>query len=431
MGSGDGGGRLRESGLAHCVVVVGAGVAGLAAAAALRAAGLDCVVLEAGDRIGGRAWTTKPAELGGVAFDHGASWLHAAGRNPLVAMARAAGETLYNADALRTEVTIRDGAPASAADLAAYDAAEAELGRLAEARLAGPDVSLAEAAAGSGMAWMASVLNCEGAIIAAADASALSLRDWKTNLLEAPNLQVEGGLGAFVARRLAVPVRLGSAVTGVAWDGGGVSVTTAAGVIRAAACIVTVSTGVLGAGAIRFTPDLPGAVQDAIGGLPMGRVFKVALRAAGPDRLGLPDSCRVDSFVARVGDPAMTFNAWPRGQDHVIGFLGGAAAAVERAAVEGLARAELRRLFGGRADAAFAPGAVVTDWTADPFTRGAYAYARPGHAGARAVLAEPLAGGRLVFAGEANCTDGLAGTVGGAWLSGQRAAAQVRACVAG
>src|SRR5579859_2926504 len=60
------------------VVVVGAGVAGLAAASQLRARGRSCALLEAADRIGGRAWTTHPAALGGKPFDHGASWLHTA-----------------------------------------------------------------------------------------------------------------------------------------------------------------------------------------------------------------------------------------------------------------------------------------------------------------------------------------------------------------
>jgi monoamine oxidase len=96
------------------------------------------------------------------------------------------------------------------------------------------------------------------------------------------------------------------------------------------------------------------------------------------------------------------------------------------------ARSELRRRFGARADAVFADqGAVVTGWGADSFVRGAYAYARPGQAGARAQLAEPLADGHLLFAGEA-CHDGLAGTVGGAYLSGTAAARiAAAACDAG
>ena len=73
------------------VVVIGAGVAGLAAAAALRRRGMDVTVLEASGRIGGRAHTTVPALLG-APFDHGATWLHAAERNPLAELARRTGE---------------------------------------------------------------------------------------------------------------------------------------------------------------------------------------------------------------------------------------------------------------------------------------------------------------------------------------------------
>ncbi len=71
----------------------------------------------------------------------------------------------------------------------------------------------------------------------------------------------------------------------------------------------------------------------------------------------------------------------------------------------------------------------MTHWDADPWIRGAYAYALPGHAGARAALAEPLLDGRLIFAGEA-CHDGLAGTVGGAWLSGESAASAILQAIA-
>jgi hypothetical protein len=70
------------------VVVIGAGSAGLAAAKLLGAAGKSFVLLEAMDRIGGRAWTTD--EHFGVLFDIGCAWLHAADRYPYFADAQAA-----------------------------------------------------------------------------------------------------------------------------------------------------------------------------------------------------------------------------------------------------------------------------------------------------------------------------------------------------
>ena len=411
-------------------VIVGAGVAGLAAAMALRRAGHAVRVLEASARIGGRAWTTHPAALGNATFDMGASWLHAAGRNPLADLARRHGEVLIDSDAVRSTVTRLRGRSITPVEQAGFDAAETELARLTDAALAGPDTSLAAVAARGGeMPWMNAVVNWEAPVIAAADATALSLRDWHTNRLDGPNLELPGGLGDFVLRRLSGCVETNMPVTAIRWGGPRLQVDTPRGTIEAAGCIVTVSTGVLASGAITFFPALPLGVQDAIGGLPMGLLNKVAFRAAGPDRLGLPPSCGVDQWVAQPGDLAMTFIAWPHGHDHVIGFMGGSeAAALDHAnAAEAIAREQWCALFGSRAGGVFQPGAVVTRWASDRWTLGSYAYARPGHAGARAVLGQPLSGGRLVFAGEATQTNGLAGTVGGAFLSGERAAAQVLA----
>ncbi len=75
------------------VAVIGAGGAGLTAAKQLAAAGFKVLVLEARDRIGGRAWTDTSSV--GVPWDRGCSWLHSSAVNPLVAYARANGfETL-------------------------------------------------------------------------------------------------------------------------------------------------------------------------------------------------------------------------------------------------------------------------------------------------------------------------------------------------
>jgi monoamine oxidase len=419
-------GSLRDDGVA----VIGAGVAGLATARYLRRRGVPVTLLEASGRIGGRAFTEWPASLGRTEFDHGASWLHAAQRNPLVALADPAQDVLMNSDDARTELVFVEGRHANAAEAAAYEAAWDRLDMaVAPALAAGqPDRSLADAMAPMrDDPWAATVAGWEGAIIAAADADALSVRDWCQNRLDGPNLTVRGGLGAFVARRLAMDVELTTPVTAIAWDGAaGVRIETARGTVRAAACIVTVSTGVLASGAIHFTPALPNTVQAAIAGLPMGLLSKIALRTAGSDRFGLaPDTGLVQQM--HINGPACAFIAWPRGADHIVGFIGGRAAwalAADPAAAEAFARTELHTMLGSDA-ARFADSAVVTGWGTDPFTLGSYAYAPPGQAGVRGQLAAAFPAERLLFAGEACRTDGLAGTVGGAFLSGEQAAARL------
>ena len=418
------------------VVVIGAGAAGLAAARALVAQGRSVLVLEASGRIGGRAWTAHPPELGGVWFDMGAIWLHAAECNPLVPLARAANERLLDAAEIRCKRTFVGNRPATEAEYAAYDDAWRRFEEAADRLLGGTsDLPLsAVAQALPDDPWAATIEAWEGPVICAADADRYSLRDWRRNALWGSNLVPDGGIGAFIARRLGagLDIRPNTPATGIDWSGShGVEVRTERGTVRAGACIVTASTGVLASGAIRFSPALPAYWQNALATLPMGLAIKVALRATGPDRLDLPMHCSLDHRLERAGEPFMIFQCWPYGRDYVQGWIGGSPAwelsRLGEAATADFALAELRRLLGARAVTLFAGGArLVTRWDADPWARGAYAYVPPGQAAARTAMAEPLAEGRLVFAGEAY-HDGLAGTVGGAWLSGEAAARLVRA----
>ena len=408
------------------IAVIGAGVAGLSAAAAIRSAGLRCELLEATRRIGGRAFTETPAILYGAPFDHGASWFHAARRNPLAEIALRHGDPLSNSDSAWT----RD-LPES--DGAAYDAAQERFGTCIAALASGPDTSFATAVdAVADDPWTATIEAFEATMIAAADSRELSLHDWQLNDLEEGNRTVAGGLGAFVARRLAQEAHLATPVRQIAWDGAGVTLETPSGTLRAGGCIVTVSTGVLRAGGIAFAPELPASHMAALDALPMGLLTKVALAASGPDRVGLPSQCSVVRRLPRRHAPMMSFIAWPSGAAHVIGFVGGSTAwrlAQEGpAATAAFARDRWAAALGDGARGALAD-AIVTNWGTDPAFLGSYAYARPGHSGARAALREKLAGGRLVFAGEAVARDGLAGTVGGAWNSGAEAAAVVIAAL--
>jgi len=417
------------------VVVIGAGVAGMSAAANLRQAGLRVLVLEASGRIGGRARTVIEPALGGMWFDHGASWLHVAESNPLVPMAEAAGETLIDSDLVRNERTFIGTRLANAAELEDYGAAWPRFIAAGDALLApdGPDASLADVAKTlPDDPWALSVETWEGPVICVTEAARYSLHDWKRNILGGGNRLVDGGIGAFVTRRLGLglDIRLNSKVHRVRWSASGVKVQTSAGAIEAKACIVSVSTGVLASGAIAFDPPLPASVGECLAGLPMGLAIKVALRANGPDRLDLPDNCSVDRRVEKSGEPAIVLQCWPQGRDYVSAWIGADTAwALQQqgdAACIDFVRNHISSLFGARATSLF-PGteAVVTQWGREANFQGSYAYALPGHADARGRLGLPLAGGRLVICGEACNENGLAGTVGGAWHDGQRAALAV------
>ena len=423
------------------VLIIGAGLAGLGAAAALRDAGVSAVVLEASGRVGGRAWTIHPDALGGVWFDAGAVWFHDAEHNPLVPIAEAAGDRLLRSDALRQERTFIGGRLATAEDLVGYAEAWPRYEAMTDRILAAEgDVPLAEIARRlPDDPWARTVEAWEGPVICAADADRFSARDWRRNALDGANLVPDGGVGAFVQRRLTegLDIRLNTPVTRVRWGGpgGAVAVETARGVLTAGACIVTASTGVLASGALAFDPPLPARVSEAVHSLPMGLAMKVALRATTADRLDLPMHCSVERIVSEPGMALMPFQCWPLGRDYVQGWIGGSTArelarAGDAAAVD-YALSYLRTMFGGRIDRVFAGGAsLVTHWEADPWVRGAYCYAMPGKADPRDILAEPVTDGHLMFAGEACCVP-YAGTLAGAWLSGQAAAKVARKAVRG
>ena len=70
-------------------VIIGAGMAGLAAGRELKEKGINFLILEADTRVGGRAMTDN--ETLDIPFDHGATWIHSAAINPLMKQAEKTG----------------------------------------------------------------------------------------------------------------------------------------------------------------------------------------------------------------------------------------------------------------------------------------------------------------------------------------------------
>jgi monoamine oxidase len=417
------------------VVVIGAGMAGLAAAAALRDAGRAVTVLEARGRIGGRVWTSDLWP--GLPVDLGASWIHGVRGNPLTALADRLGvprvETRYD----RARVYGPTGAQIDT------DAAMRKAGAMVDAARAaaehvGRDISLKDA-----------IMAHDGWAQATPDARRM-LRHWVNSTAEQEyggdwsrlsawhfdeagefpggDVLFPGGYGQ-LAQGLArgLDIRLGQVVTRLAQGPQGVRVMQAGGgVVRAGQVIVTLPLGVLQAGGVVFDPPLARARQAAIGALGMGLLNKCWLRF---DRVHWP---RDVDWMQWVGPQDGVWAEWLSLARHMdapvlLGFNAGAQAqameALDDRATVASAMAALRVMLGASLPDPVA--AQVTRWSADPFARGAYSF----HAtGSRAATRRALAGadwdGALVFAGEAASPDHHA-TVHGAYSSGQAAARQV------
>ncbi|BEL03531.1 hypothetical protein Q0Z83_017220 [Actinoplanes sichuanensis] len=259
------------------VAVVGAGMAGLGAARSLTELGVDVVVWEARDRIGGR---TAPAEIGGSGFDLGANWLQQYDDNVLARLA----ERL----SLRTVPTdfhdplILDGSGAGAAD-------DAELigAGLRDRLEAAPDgASMADVLEpwiegleeGAARAVRRSV-DAEIVMDSGAPLSWLSARHGFEPGVGAGDRWIVGGYRLLTDHLAAgLDVRLGHPVRRIVVDADGVRLSGDAGSVRVDAVIVTVPLGVLAEDGITFEPPLPAPHRAALGRLGMGRVEKVVLR---------------------------------------------------------------------------------------------------------------------------------------------------------
>lgn len=256
------------------VVIIGAGAAGLTAGRALMAAGKSVLAIEARERIGGRAYSDTTTL--GFPFDHGAQWIEAGQTNPAMAILREMGAKPV-ADRERQRIYLA-GNEISKEDYARLEKISgAAAHKIAEVLKLMPDVSVGKLLAPQDRLEKLAY-SMVGPLEAGVENSDLSARDFTRQPDADPQYAVAEGLGALIARWGAkVPVKLGTRVVRVDSTGSEVAIETTNGQIRAKACIVTVPTGVLAAGAIGFAPQLTAAKKEAIAQLPMASYNKVAI----------------------------------------------------------------------------------------------------------------------------------------------------------
>jgi monoamine oxidase len=392
-------------------VIIGAGLAGLAAADALRRAGSEVLVLEARGRVGGRVWSA-PFATGVV--ERGAEFI-LPGNTMVTAAAARHGLTLIRKGTRygnRTPVT--GGSPVTADEVLAAaerlarfpvsddEAVVAAVGR-ADLPPATAEVICArlEVSAGHPAGDLAAGVLGEGGS---------AFGDFDTHTVAGGNDRLATALGASIGAKR---IRLSAPVSIVRWaPGGGVTVVTEDGAtFDADAAVVAVPASVIGR--VTFAPPLPAAKAAALHGVRYGQAAKlfVGLRAAAAPSatLSVPDRFWCYTQLGADGEPAP-----------FVAAFAGTAAALGRLDVASGPRRWIEALAALRPDLALDEGAVgLSTWSDDPWVRGAYAAPSPGAPLDGPELAARV--GPLAFAGE-HTAGPWHGTMEGALRSGLRAA---------
>ena len=410
------------------VAIIGAGAAGIAAARRLSATGLSVGVVEARNRVGGRAHTLDhrlvahrqgSVEIG---LDMGCGWLHSGDQNILAEIGRRAGFTIDETPPPWRQSALNLGL--NSAEQTEFAAAfEAFDDRIAQAAARGDDHAASNQFAPADAPesrWNPRMDAISGALNGARFAEVSTL-DYDAYCDTGVNFRVVEGYGRLVAALAeGLPVILDCPVTRIDRSGPQLRVDTPRGAIVCRAVILTVPTSLIGGETIRIDPPLP-ALIEAAQGAPLGLAAKLHMS------LETPEDFPADSQVWGRSDTPQTggYHLRPFGRPMIEAYFGADLAwgleAEGEPAFFDFAASELSDLMGSSFRRRLSP-AATSMWGADPWSRGAYSHCLPGHGGARLTLKQPIED-RIFVAGEAT-SEGFYGTAHGAWLEGLRAAVE-------
>jgi monoamine oxidase len=417
------------------VIVIGAGVSGLAAARRLADEGVNVIVLEGRDRIGGRVWTDHSI---GTPLDLGASWIHGTFLNPLTALADRIGIKRVETDYDNQIVFGKDGRQLSGAEYTEIESLLSDLQSFAYewTEELDNDVPLARAIeefldrrklnTEQLENLQFSITNLIDLDYAAApdDLSAWYYDEQSEYL--GPDVLFPEGYGAipdYLAQGL--DIRLDTICNEINYNSEGVQIFTSQGLYSANKVVVSLPLGILKSGKVTFSPVLPKKKLDAMAGLGFGVLNKVYLEFPSvfwdeeADALGY------------VSEQRGRFNGWinfvpVNGKPILLAFNGGEFGFV----IEDWGDAEiiagamnvLKTIYGNSIPDPI--HTIITRWSKDPFALGSYSYIKPGSTGDISNdLAEPV-GESLHFAGEATHREHPS-TVHGAYMSGLQAAEEI------
>ena len=419
------------------VVVVGAGMAGLAAAKSLADRGFNVIVLESRDRSGGRIWTDFSLD---APVDLGAAWIHGKSKNPVFDLARKSGIKTAPSSYSRSILIDDSGRKVSTVrQLMNAGRANRILPRLKRlAKRLDRDISVAEAVriileesrmSNAEISFLNRHLIEFQAMNGAAleEQSLFALIDGPGEYSGGDLVFPEGYAQIFEGMAQGIHIKYREVVSEIKHSEHGVIVESNKGSYEAEAVVITLPVGVLKAGKVKFTPELPEAVRKSIDEIKVGLFNKIAMRFQ--ETFWNPD-CDMFELVSSRSDFVCQFLNWRKFSKEpiLIACLAAETAREWERLSDGETRERLQalllKLFGSSAAKPLATS--ITRWGQDEFSLGAYSVVDPGATAMKFdILGEPI--GRLFFAGEATARANQ-GTVPGAYLSGMRAANQIIEC---
>jgi monoamine oxidase len=424
------------------VLIIGSGMAGVAAGSALRSYGISAIVLEGRpDRIGGRIWTSF--KWPDVPVDMGASWLTHETINPLAKLAAESGIATTPSELLDFTLSEADGTVLPDAEieriLLIYTKLYANVKLLAEQRIARrlPDLPASDAFARliarqrlspTTLRRLNFFLNLTIKEPNAAPLRDLSLKYWDDDYVFATlytSVFPRGYVQLVNLLAAGLDIRLGHVVTEIAHGPLGVTVSTKQGQFSAPHAIVTLPHGVLSSGAVEFSPPLPPWKRSAIQRLRTGVSNKTYLRF--PTRFWDPEP----NTLGRVAETSESrWSTWINyykltGVPMLMAFNHGDYArqleAMSDTEVMDVAMQVLRKQYGRSIPEPL--GIQQSRWGSDPFTHGTVAHVPPGASGADfALMGMPV--GPLGFAGDSTTAD-FPTLAFGAYLTGVKEAQRI------
>ena len=401
------------------VIIIGAGAAGLASTEHLIKSGKKVICLEASNRIGGRALTDN--NIFGEPYDLGALWLDNGDTNPFKLHGEKKSDFNLYKERSEEMYDLYSGQKRISKDgniWKVYDGIQASIAKTRK------DISPLEIAPYQDNRWFDTMHMMIGAWEMGKDFSDYSCKDFNYDYeipISAP-WHCKEGFGSLVVDMFKkTPVQLNTKVSKIDWSGSGVKVITDKGEIKAKKCILTVSTGVLSSGQIKFNPNLPSEKEESFFKISMGHYNRITFKFKKLFKKKAKDSYlyyRIDSQNAKSPEGfGITIN--PSETKLCMCDPGGnfgkeLLKSGEEASID-FGIGELKKIFGNKIDKDLIKSHAV-DWSSNPLFMGAWASAEPGAFKYREILRDTV-GDRIYFAGEATAKDW--GTVAGAYDSGK------------